>query len=167
MPNPWTSARRPSTWSKTAPGSARPISPEGCVGSYAEQSAAVVEGGCEGLSEEKSDLFCSAALSWLDLCGQEPLAKVARIDTVSDVCPSSRSDALCEALRTADDLAFDASKGGDRETARDAFEEALEQARVSMLENPNAARQDAAYRYLVRIYPARILSFTRCSSAPA
>lgn len=124
--------------------------PEGCIGSFAEQSAALVEGGCEGLTDDKADLWCSAALSWIGLCSQEALEDVAVIDTVNEVCPSSRSDALCESLRNADNLAADATKGGDRDTARDAFAAALTEAKSAMLADADGARQDPAYRYIVR-----------------
>ena len=125
--------------------------PEGCVGVFAEQADAIVEGGCAGLQDDKSDFWCNDFVSWLGRCTQESLEEVAAIDTLSEVCPlATRSDALCNALWNAEDLAVDAAAGGDRASARSALSAAIAEGQSLYAQDANAARQDAAYRFLVR-----------------
>ncbi len=123
---------------------------EGCVGVYHAQASAIVDGGCDGLLDEKADAWCSPALRWMGQCDQEPLSEVAALAGLNEVCPSSRSDALCNALRNAEDLALDATIGGDRETARTAYSEVLSVARDAMISDPDSTVHDSAYRYLLR-----------------
>ncbi len=79
---------------------------EGCVGSFSEAAEHVVEVGCEALDgrDGKSDAFwCSPVTRWLGLCDIVPLETAAAVADVATVCPSSRGDDLCSALRSGDD----------------------------------------------------------------
>jgi len=87
-------------------GIAPPAPPEGCVGSLSDSAQHVVDVGCGALdgTDGKTDAFwCSAGTRWLGLCDIVPLETAAELVDLDSVCPPSRTDALCVALRDTDD----------------------------------------------------------------
>ncbi len=79
---------------------------EGCVGSLSDSAEHVVDVGCDALdgADGKTDAFwCSAGTRWLGLCDIVPLETAAEIADLDSVCPASRTDELCAALRDGDD----------------------------------------------------------------
>lgn len=76
---------------------------EGCTQDFAATARGVVDAGCDGLGPDgKSDANCNPIFDFLGLCDELDLSQAARISTLDEVCPASRSDELCSALRAED-----------------------------------------------------------------
>ena len=82
------------------------LPPEGCVGEYRDAAESLLQEDCDGLtSAGKADGFwCRSWTQWLGRCDEVSLEQAARVSTLDAVCQRSRKDALCNALRTGDDV---------------------------------------------------------------
>ena len=80
---------------------------EGCVGAYRDGAEAVLAQGCDalttvGITTQDASPWCDPALTWTGVCAPRPLADVAALASLGEVCPPDRADELCAALRAAD-----------------------------------------------------------------
>jgi hypothetical protein len=83
-------------------GSAPAYPEEGCVADFADTAEGIVAGGCDAVAAAaKSDILCTIG-NLFGLCPRIDLAEAARVETLADVCPAQRADALCSSLRAGD-----------------------------------------------------------------
>ena len=119
---------------------------EGCVGEFRTASEDIVAGGCAALSTAggKSDtggFWCWPVNRWLGLCNDEvSLSDAGALPTLTEVCPSFRSDDLCDALRSAEV----SGSVDDYDIARLTIVSRVES------EDRNAVLTDEAVRYYIR-----------------
>lgn len=128
---------------------------EGCIGDNRVAAEHVVEGGCEALSNAKADDgACTGMWAWLGVCDTQPLSEAGAVASIADVCPSDRTDAVCNALRD-----------GDTAGARTAVKSAL-------AANHQNAIEDDATRLFIRERVVSLLAYNGLTeqgaqSAPA